>query len=332
LLRANRFCFCQVRGERLWLVNPLGGCELTADTDLMVAYARLGKAETGRTAPTNGAFYIRLLWCCGFLEDATRTESPDIQLWEFHDLLFHMATREHNDHTRRGATYRLSNIEPPEAIYEPHSAHTTIASSAPFERPLEMTVGAALKARRSASSFADRSLSATDLLFLLTSTARSSSLDRAAPGTTFRRPYPSAGGLHELEFYIAAKGAPDLAKGLYHFDSHRGSLTILNSDETKLDEFIERTCSHAASGPAPTLIIITTRLPRLAWKYEAVAYRLTLLNCGAALQTMYLAATAMGIGCRAIGTADSRLFSSLLAVAEATETAVAEVLVGYEIC
>ena len=49
------------------------------------------------------------------------------------------------------------------------------------------------------------------------------------------------------------------------------------------------------------LLILAARFPRLAWKYESIAYALTLKHVWVVFQTMYLAATAMGLAPRAIG-------------------------------
>ncbi|MBI1791869.1 MAG: nitroreductase family protein, partial [Acidobacteria bacterium] len=54
--------------------------------------------------------------------------------------------------------------------------------------------------------------------------------------------------------------------------------------------------------PLPqVLITLAARFPRIAWKYEGMGYRTVLLDAGAALQTMYLVATAMDLAPCAIG-------------------------------
>jgi hypothetical protein len=50
-----------------------------------------------------------------------------------------------------------------------------------------------------------------------------------------------------------------------------------------------------------TLIVITARFARVAWKYESIAYQLVLKHVGVLIQTMYLVATAMELAPCAVG-------------------------------
>ena len=42
-------------------------------------------------------------------------------------------------------------------------------------------------------------------------------------------------------------------------------------------------------------IVIASRLPRLAWKYQGMAYRASLMNAGVVFNLMYLVAIDMGL-------------------------------------
>ncbi|OIJ99068.1 hypothetical protein BIV23_29035 [Streptomyces monashensis] len=57
---------------------------------------------------------------------------------------------------------------------------------------------------------------------------------------------------------------------------------------------------------------ITSRMKRLSWKYDSMAYATTLKNVGVLYQTMYLVATAMRLAPCALGSGNADL------VAEAT--------------
>ena len=76
------------------------------------------------------------------------------------------------------------------------------------------------------------------------------------------------------------------------------------------------------------LLILAARFPRVAWKYESIAYALTLKHVGVVLQTMYLAATAMGLGPCAIGGGDADLFARAAGTDYYAETSVGEFLLG----
>ena len=66
-----------------------------------------------------------------------------------------------------------------------------------------------------------------------------------------------------------------------------------------------------APGPPQVLITIAARFGRVAWKYSAIAYALILKDAGVLMQTLYLAATEMGLGGCAIGTANIDLFAKM---------------------
>jgi SagB-type dehydrogenase family enzyme len=76
------------------------------------------------------------------------------------------------------------------------------------------------------------------------------------------------------------------------------------------------------------LLILTARFPRLAWKYQSIAYALTLKHVGVVYQTMYLAATAMGLAPCAVGGGDADLFARAAGTDYYLETSVGEFLLG----
>jgi SagB-type dehydrogenase family enzyme len=78
------------------------------------------------------------------------------------------------------------------------------------------------------------------------------------------------------------------------------------------------------------LLILAARFPRLAWKYESIAYALTLKHVGVVYQTMYLAATALGLAPCALGGGDADLFSRAAGTDYWAETSVGEFLLGSQ--
>ena len=78
------------------------------------------------------------------------------------------------------------------------------------------------------------------------------------------------------------------------------------------------------------LLILAARIPRLAWKYESIAYALTLKHVGVVYQTMYLAATAMGLAPCAVGGGDADLFARAVGTDYCAETSVGEFLLGSQ--
>jgi SagB-type dehydrogenase family enzyme len=76
------------------------------------------------------------------------------------------------------------------------------------------------------------------------------------------------------------------------------------------------------------LVILAARFARVAWKYESIAYALTLKHVGVVFQTMYLVATAMGLGACAVGCGDADLFARAAGTDYCAETSVGEFILG----
>jgi SagB-type dehydrogenase family enzyme len=143
------------------------------------------------------------------------------------------------------------------------------------------------------------------------------------------RPYPAGGCLHELELYVAINACEDLVPGLYSYDSEEHRLIRLCERTEEVEKLI--TDAGRCAGihvPLQVLIVIATRFLRIAWKYESIAYALTLKNVGVLYQTMYLVATAMNLAPCALGVGDSDCFAQAAGIDYYTETAVGEFLVG----
>jgi SagB-type dehydrogenase family enzyme len=84
--------------------------------------------------------------------------------------------------------------------------------------------------------------------------------------------------------------------------------------------------------PLPAaVIVVTSRLPRLAWKYEGMAYRATLMNTGVVYHLMYMVAMDMGLAPCAIGTADSRLLEEAAGLDMLQEFAIGEFALGVPV-
>jgi oxazoline/thiazoline dehydrogenase len=77
-----------------------------------------------------------------------------------------------------------------------------------------------------------------------------------------------------------------------------------------------------------TLITLASRFSRVSWKYESIAYSLTLKNAGVLYEAMYLAATAMKLAGCGLGSGDSALFSLITGLDPLAESSVGEFMLG----
>jgi len=347
----SRFAWMFRRGDVLALESPLSCGRIVLHDPRAAAFvAALSRpgtaAEFGTRVPNLPAEAIGPLLgllvgagmvTAGGSEDA----DPALRCWEFHDLLFHARSREGRHDAPVGATYPLAGrLEPPPAL-----APTAATEWIDLHRPdleqlqhLDPPFARVQEQRRSVRRYAaepitDRQLG--EFLFRVARVRQRLDVEVATPAGPVRmdfasRPYPSGGGLYELEVYVAVNSCRGLCSGLYHYDP-LGHRLGRRAERTAA---VERLLSGAAlsAGMAPeglqVNLILAARLPRLAWKYSGLAYALILKHVGVVFQTMYLAATAMGLAPCAIGGGDSDLFARVAGVSYYAETAVGEFLLG----
>ena len=138
-----------------------------------------------------------------------------------------------------------------------------------------------------------------------------------------RRPAPSGGGLAALELYPMVHRCAGLEPGLYHYeaDTHR-----LRRLAEVLDE-LAGALADAADPPQVTLLVFL-RHARIAWKYERIAYQLALIDLGVLYQTLWLAATAMGLGGYPLGSVDADRFADAVGLDPLEETGLGAFLLG----
>ncbi|GFG67821.1 hypothetical protein MKUB_53110 [Mycobacterium kubicae] len=144
------------------------------------------------------------------------------------------------------------------------------------------------------------------------------------------RPYPSAGSVYELELYPVIRNVAGLSPGMYHYDSFDHSLRLVASaDSTAVSQLIAPAAATLAGGAEPqALIVMAARCGRIMWTYEQLAYATILKDVGVLMQTIYLAATAMGIGACAQGYGDTSAFVAATGVDELQECSVGSMVIG----
>jgi oxazoline/thiazoline dehydrogenase len=268
-------------------------------------------------------------------------KNPALKCWEFHDLLFHTRSRVGRHDAPFGGTYQhAGELEPPPAL-KPSAASETIDLYRPDLEQLKRDDQpfAELQERRcSIREYGDTPITARQLGEFLFRVARVK--DRRQwdvitshgliPMTGTTRPYPAGGGLYELEVYVVVHNCADLDTGLYHYDPLAHQLAHLAGRTSEVEALLSdasRAAGLSAAG-LQVLLVLASRMPRLAWKYSSLAYSLTLKHVGVMYQTMYLAATAMGLAPCGLGGGDSDLFARASGVDYYAETSVGEFLLG----
>jgi SagB-type dehydrogenase family enzyme len=355
--RASRFAYCRHDGSGLVLESPLARARMTmSDPRVLALWAALARAQSpdelaaaSADLPAEAVLEtLRLLLGAGALTtvDASGAAAEDgnerLVQWEFHDLLFHSRSRIGRHNNAVGGTFRhLGSIAPPQLDRPPHRGQR-IALATPAAAPrsdAERGLGAVMDARRSVRQHGDEPMTARQLgefLFRVARLRATGDYHVASPAGDLTenlevasKPYPSGGGLYELELYPVVDRCAGLGRGLFHFDGRRHELVEVTGPSAEIDRLLDDAASASGTASRPQmLIVLAARFGRVSWKYESIAYASILKNVGALYQTMYLAATDMGLAPCALGSGNSELFATAAGTDYVVETSVGEFMLG----
>ncbi|BBZ40478.1 SagB family peptide dehydrogenase [Mycobacterium conspicuum] len=147
------------------------------------------------------------------------------------------------------------------------------------------------------------------------------------------RPYPSGGGIYELELYPVVRNVAGLEAGMYHYDSFAHALRPVAGPDSNASKAVSQLMKPAAAtlsgGAEPQiLIVMAARAGRIMWTYEQIGYAAILKDVGVLMQTIYLVATAMGLGACAQGFSDTAAFVAATGADELQECSVGSIIVG----
>jgi SagB-type dehydrogenase family enzyme len=282
------------------------------------------------TGPLDHAL-TALLVALGFVVDAAMVEAPARQTWEFHDRLFQRAARSYDDLIVRGETYRFAGKLPAPPTIRTAYVGIPIPLPHPPAGPSSgsQTLHEVMESRRSLRAMSEQPVGLEAIGQLLHRVAR---VKAVLPGTSkiaqevVLRPYPSGGAIHELEFYLAVRACAGLAPGFYHYRGQEHTLTQIAGAEAPATAMLAdcATAWRQPDRPPQVLVVIASRLPRLAWTYAGIAYKLSLLNAGVAIQSLDLVATDLGLAGSAAGSGNPDLFAQATGVSSWEETSIAE--------
>jgi SagB-type dehydrogenase family enzyme len=352
----SRFAHLRRRADTLALESPLSRARILLHDPraaaLVHALARPRTAiELGNRTPDLSAEVIRSL--LGLLAAASMTcavdgdgltaeeTDPSLCFWEFHDLLFHARSREVRHDVPLGATYpQAGHLDPPPALKP-----VTVAEQLDLYRPdldhlqrHDPPFALVQERRRSERRYAAEPMTVRQLgefLFRVAQVTGRQEAEVETPAGSMRmdfatRPYPAGGALYELDVYVIVNVCGGLSTGLYCYDPLGHGLGRLADSTPAVKDLLDGAALAAGLAPAAlqVLLILTARRPRIAWKYSGLAYALILKHVGVVDQTMYLAATAMGLAPCALGVGNSDLFARVAGLDPYAETSVGEFLLG----
>ncbi len=260
-------------------------------------------------------------------------------LWDFHDLLFHTRSTEGRHANPIGGVYPYAGAMPPPPATRSHWPGKKIdLNEATAGLPAAPPIARLLRARQSTREFDARlPITLTELARFLDCTVRIQSkwesrldLDDSGPLVGYTtRPYPSGGSSYELELYLTVADCEGLSPGFYHYDADRHALVPIEARAKELEAMLTA-AAFAMDAPEPPQVLLTiaARFDRVSWKYSSIAYSLILKDVGVLIQTLYLAATDMGLGGCAIGTNDIELFARMTGIEFHVEGPVGQFALG----
>ena len=150
--------------------------------------------------------------------------------------------------------------------------------------------------RRSSREFSHHSITFPELSQLIWATQ---GITARAWGYEFRA-VPSAGALYPIETYIAANRVEEIPPGIYHYDLKELQIILLKEGNFGND-LSQAGLGQEMLGEASCVFIWTAIVERSKWKYRERAYRYIYMDVGHIGQNLYLAATAMKLGCCTVG-------------------------------
>ncbi len=180
-----------------------------------------------------------------------------------------------------------------------------------------------LRNRRSVRDYAPEPLAANHLSALLWATQ---GITRDAPSPCYRTA-PSAGALHPIDTYLVVNRVEGLTQGVYFFNV--GDFTLTMKRRGDFSAAVRRAALEQGLARSAAIVFVWVAvIRRCSWKYRQRAYRYIYLDCGHIAQNLYLAATAMDLGCCAIAAFFDDEVNDLTGVDGREETAIYMAAVG----
>ena len=177
----------------------------------------------------------------------------------------------------------------------------------PLEPP-EVGLAEVLEHRRSVRSFDRRALTMDELGGVLgTAAGRNGTEDGYGIRGLPLVPYPSIGGLDSNELGVVVNNVEGIPQGYYRYDGVGHGLELREEGDLRL-ALVRTTFETEWIFYAPVVLILNNCQPKVNWKYKTRGYRISHIDQGALLQTIYLSAVAHGLaGCAVAGFFDEEL-------------------------
>ncbi|MBF8191027.1 SagB family peptide dehydrogenase [Nonomuraea sp. K274] len=335
----SRFAVVHREADELVIESPLAWAQVHLhDPALLEVLGWL--ADPGRLAVPGtelGLLYHDLYWA----RLAVPAEGPEerelrLRQWSPHELWFHRRTRI-SDRADLSSGYGRTlwaegRFEQPPTRPEPYPGPAVQLFRPDLDelRRADPPLAAVMEDRRSDRVHDDsRPITVGQLGELLYRSARVRTVTDAQGRAHLSRPYPAGGSVFELEIYPVVRLVDGLDPGIYHYDSHEHRLVLVRGPGPEMGKLLATARRGTFERRTPqVLLVVTARFGRLMWTYEQMPYSLILKHVGVLYQTLYLAASAMGLAACGLGGGDADAINQASGRDYTVESAVGEFLVG----
>ena len=174
-----------------------------------------------------------------------------------------------------------------------------------------ITLQSAINNRQSRRQFIGKSISLTELSFLLWATQ---GIRQTIDYGHALRTVPSAGARHALETYLAVLNVDSFHTGFYRYLPVSHSLLVERADDLAGQKIKQATFQQAWMADAAVVFIWTTIPKRMEWRYGLAAHQVILLDAGHVCQNLYLACEAIGAGACAVAAYDQEQMDQVLGI------------------
>lgn len=167
-----------------------------------------------------------------------------------------------------------------------------------------------LEARKSARIYTQEEMTLDQLSFLLWACQGVKSIRGKSYATL--RTVPSGGARHPFETYLVIRKISGLSSGVYHYLPMEHALELLYEAEDVDPRIVESLSGQSWAAKANVLFYWSMVPYRAEWRYGIYAHRVALIDAGHMAENLYLACTALGLGCCAIGAFSDELCNDML--------------------
>jgi SagB-type dehydrogenase family enzyme len=206
--------------------------------------------------------------------------------------LYHQETKYRREAMPRGG---LDWAHQPSPYKEFHNAIKYFPIR-PIDQKSGKSLWEAIAQRRSVREFSEQSITFSELSQLIWATQ---GITTKSGGFEFRAS-PSAGALYPIETYLGVNRVEEIPSGIYHYNVKEARLILLKEGHFG-PELCEAGLGQEMLEEAACVFVWTAIVGRSKWKYRERAYRYIYMDVGHIGQTLYLAATALDMGCCAVG-------------------------------